>query len=88
MEFIFAIIIFSAAVLIRFQILTLLLLGIIAYQLLKNGWRSMIRTSFTYLIAVAIVIGVPYGVAKQFIPEANADGAEQQIIEEVQEWIS
>lgn len=86
MELLLSLILFSATVLIRLQILTLILFGIILYHAVKRDWKTMGRTVLSYLLAVALIVGIPSGVAKSMIPEA--EGHEQMIMKEVQEWIS
>jgi uncharacterized protein YqhQ len=85
MEFIATLIIVPVTLLIRSKIFILLLIGIIAYQLIyKKSLKSMYHHVLAYLIAISLIIGVPYGLAKTIVPEAQ--GAEKQILEEVAKW--
>lgn len=75
----------AITVLIECHIFTLILIGVIVYHSIKRDWRELNKTILSYLLAIALVIGVPYGVIKSVYPEAQ--GIEKQVVEEVQKWI-
>ncbi|MGA9174998.1 MAG: hypothetical protein WBZ33_13620 [Thermoactinomyces sp.] len=78
MDFITAVLLISITVILHYQILVLILLGFIIYHAIKTDWQTMYKTVLAYLFSVSLVIGVPYGIVKIMVPEAN--GAEQAIV--------
>jgi len=86
MDIITSVLLISITVILHYQILVLILLGIIIYHAIKTDWKMMCKTVFAYLFSVSLVIGVPVGFVKIMVPGAN--GAEKEIVKEVQEWMS
>jgi uncharacterized membrane protein len=77
----------SITLLVEYQIFTLILITIIIYHSVKSEWRTLTKVILSYLAAIALVIGLPYGLIKSMHPE-QAQGAEQKVLKEVQNWIS
>jgi hypothetical protein len=77
----------SITLLVEYQVFTFILLIIIVRYSIKSEWRTLTKVILSYLAAIALVIGLPYGLIKSMHPE-QAQGAEQKVMEEVQKWIS
>lgn len=85
---IFSTILYMAiTLLLEYQVFTLILIVIIIYHAFKSDWRTLNRTILAYLLAIALVIGLPYGFIKSMY-RAETTGIEQKVLEEVQKWIS
>jgi hypothetical protein len=76
----------SITLLVECQVFTFILIGVIIRHSVKQDWRRLNKTIFSYLVSIALVIGLPYGYIKISHPEVT--GAEKKVLEEVEEWIS
>jgi hypothetical protein len=75
----------SIVLLVENQIFTIILIGVIVRHSVKQDWRRLNKTILSYLAAIALVIGLPYGYIKLSHP---VQGAEKKVLEEVEKWIS
>jgi hypothetical protein len=76
----------AITLLVEYQIFTIILIGVIVRHSVKQDWRVLSQKILSYLVAIALVIGLPYGYIKISHPEVQ--GAEKKVLEEVEEWIS
>lgn len=75
----------SITLLVECQVFTFILIGVIVRHSIKQDWRGLNKTILSYMLAIALVIGLPYGYIKLSHP---VQGAEKKVLEEVEEWIS
>lgn len=76
----------SLTVLIHYQILTLCLMGVVAFHGFKSDSKKLIRKVIAFSISIAILVGIPMGIVEGIYPEETKGDVESVIIKEVTEW--
>jgi hypothetical protein len=72
-------------ILIHYEVIGLVLLGLVIWGVFQNDQKTMLANLVAFLIATIFLIGIPMGIIKAVYPQA--DVPEAQIIEEVRKWI-
>lgn len=90
MDFFIGMLFQSIVVLVEYQILTFVLIGIVLYHFIKHNqqveFKSFKKILFAYLAAVALVIGLPFGII-MFIHHETPN-ADKEVVQEVRSWIN